>query len=94
MKSHIKGKKPMTNSKPISSFFQTKPVPAVQAVETGTDDQPSGSFGQLSPASTNQKQMTLRFNSTDSVDKRRAEIMWTLNYVVCQWFINSAKKLS
>ena len=40
------------------------------------------------------KQMTLRFNSTDSVDKRKAEIMWALKCVVCDWSINSAEKIS
>ena len=90
----MKGKKHITNSKPIACFFQTKPVSVVQAVKTGTDGRPSGSFGQSSPASVNQKQMTLRFNSTDSVDKRKAEIMWPLKCVVCDWSINSAEKIS
>ena len=40
------------------------------------------------------KQMTLRFNSTDSVDKRKAEIMWALKCVVCDWSINSAEKIT
>ena len=39
-------------------------------------------------------QMTLRFNSTDSVDKRKAEIMWALKCVICDWSINSAEKIS
>ena len=39
------------------------------------------------------KQMTLRFNSTDSVDKRKAEIMWALKCVICDWSINSAEKI-
>ena len=94
LKSHMKGKKHITNSKPIACFFQTKPVSVVQAVKTGTDGRPSGSFGQSSPASVNQKQMTLTFNSTDSVDKRKAEIMWALKCVVCDWSINSAEKIS
>ena len=54
LKSHMKGKKHITSSKPIC-FFQTKAFPVVQAVETGIDDRPSGSSGQPSPASTNKK---------------------------------------
>ena len=56
LKSHMKGKKQITNFKLISCFFQTKPVPVVQAVETGTNDWPSGSSEQPLAASTNQKQ--------------------------------------
>ena len=89
----MKGKKHITNSKPLSCLLQTKPVPFVQAVETGKDNLPPGSSGQLSPASTNQKQMALRFSSTDSMDKRKAE-MWALKCVVCDWSINSAEKMS
>ena len=55
LKSHMKGKKHITSSKPTSCFFQTKAFPVVQAVETGADDRPSGSSGQPSPASTNEK---------------------------------------
>ena len=93
LKPLMKGKKHRTNSKPISCFFQTKPVPVIQAVETGPDDHP-GSSGQPLRASTNQKQMTLRFNLTDSVDKHKAEIMWVLKCLVCDWSINSAEKIS
>ena len=51
-------------------FFQTKPITVVQAVETGTDGHLSDSSGQPLPASTNQKQMTLRFNSVNFVVDR------------------------
>ena len=76
-------------------FFRTKPIPVVQAVETGTDGHLSGSSGQPLPASTNQKQMTLRFNSVNFVvDRWKTEIMWALKCVVCDWSINSAEKIS
>ena len=53
LKSHMKGKTHITNSKLISCFFQTKPVPVVQAVETSTDDCLSVSSGQPLSTSTN-----------------------------------------
>ena len=74
LKSHMGGKKHVTNSKPIC-FFQAKPVPFLQAVETGTDDCPSASSGQ-----------TL-------AGKRKAEKMWVLKCVVCEWSVNSTKKI-
>lgn len=94
LKCYMKGKKHITNSKPIC-FFQTKPIPVVQAVETGTGGHLSGSSGKPLPASTNQKQMTLRFNSADFVvDRWKTEIMWALKCVVCDWSINSAEEIS
>ena len=38
--------------------------------------------------------MALRFNSTDSVDKRKAETMWALKCVVCDWSVSSEEKIS
>ena len=46
LKCYMKGKKHITNSKPIC-FFQTKPIPVIQAVETGTGGHLSGSSGNL-----------------------------------------------
>ena len=37
--------------------------------------------------------MALRFNSTDSVDKRKAETMWALKCVVCDWSVSSEEKI-
>ena len=38
--------------------------------------------------------MTLKFKSTDSVDKRKAQSMWTLKRVVYDWTISVAEKMS
>ena len=38
--------------------------------------------------------MTVRFNSTDSVNKHKAEIMWVLKCIVCGWSVSSAEKIS
>ena len=43
LKSHMKGKKHIANSKPVPLFFQPKSVSVVQPVVTGIDDGPSGS---------------------------------------------------
>lgn len=45
-----------------------------QPVVTGIDGGPSGSSLQRVTVSTNQKQLTLMLQSTDSVEKRKAEI--------------------
>ena len=37
--------------------------------------------------------MTLRFSSTDSMDKRDAEML-AMKCVVCDWSINLAEKMS
>ena len=44
LKSHIKGKKHIPNSKTITYFFQVRSVPRVQPVITGIDNGPFSSF--------------------------------------------------
>ena len=67
-------KKNLANSKPVTWFFQLKSVSVAQPVVTGIDGGPSGSSLQRVTVSTNQKQLTLMLQSTDSVEKRKAEI--------------------
>ena len=58
-KFHMKGKKHIANSKPVTCFFfQPKSVPVVQPVVTGIDDGPSGSSMKPLTVSTSQKQLT------------------------------------
>ena len=55
----------------------------VHPAVTGIDDDLSGSSMQPLTVSTSQKQLTLTLKSTDSMEKRKAEIVWALKCVVC-----------
>ena len=94
LKSHMKGKKHIANSKPVTLFFQPKSVSVVQPVVTGIDDGPSGSTVPSITVSTSQKQLPLTLKSTDYVGKRKTEIVWALKSIVCDWSANSAEHIS
>ena len=55
----------------------------VHPAVTGIDDDLPGSSMQPLTVSTSQKQLTLTLKSTDSMEKRKAEIVWALKCVVC-----------
>ena len=65
----------------------------VHPVVTGIDDDLSGSSMQPLTVSTSQKQLTLTLKSTDSMEKRKAEIVWALKCVVCDYWANSAEHI-
>ena len=94
LKSPMKGKKHIANSKPVTCFFKPTSVHVVQAVVTGIDGGSSSNSVQPLNVSTSPKQLTLTLKSTDSVEKRKVEIVWILKCVVCDWSASSAEHIS
>ena len=65
-----------------------------QSVVNDIDDSSSCSSVQPLTVANSQKQMTVMLKSTDSVEKQKAKIVWTLNRVVCDWSASSANHIS
>ena len=94
LKSHMNEKMHIADSKSVTCFFQPKSVTMIQPVVTDIGEGPSGSSEQLLTVSTSQNQsILLTQKSTDAVEKRKAEIVWVLNCVVCDWSANSAEHI-
>ena len=65
-----------------------------QSVVNDIDDSSFCSSVQPLTVANSQKQMTVMSKSTDSVEKQKAKIVWTLNCVACDWSASSANHIS